>query len=606
MNQNGLESDYQLKKESKNISDQIMNINNNFDKKNYINTANNSDKIIMKNNEKHISVNNNNHLVKNYNNNPLSANKLDEKKRDKKVKNSKKVDKYIHINEKKINTNEYIYMNDDNKNVYLHYYESNQSDYYNNENKEGINKTINEEINVEKNKNKNKNWKGRTFSRFTPGGVRSSTVLFICTAIGVGFLSIPYVFSKLGIILSLILIFFNSIESYVTTNILCLSSLEHNTFVYGNLLKKIGKSYHKTIIDIGLSFGYVSSFILILILMSDFLSSIFYVFNFPALLCNNIFIVVIVCLLILPITFRNKVGTLNYFLTFSLFSLTITVITIGIQAHSYFNILKNKNIVLFNIDRNFFKCFNVLLFSFSQQPNACFITGQFNQPTHRRINKSAYRSIMLQVIFYTLFGILGYLSFLNTAKDNIVLNYENTNISILFCKFLLSITFFFSIPLNFMGSYQSLLSLFLGIRNIFYKIYFFILRRNRYITNLSSVLRDNSVDPLEEITLDNYTDTSSLNESQTSDKKQRIFVSTVITIICALIACNVKNLSNVIGIGGGITSTLISCFLPNLIYFKNRKNVKNKFKRYITLFMLFFFSFMGFFSVIITALNLVV
>ncbi|CRH00842.1 amino acid transporter, putative [Plasmodium relictum] len=600
MNENGLSNDFHSNKESRNTLDKILNLDN---KKNYINIDKSNDKISMKNNNKNATSNNNDYLIEYKNQNIHSTNKQDEKKINKKLQNGKKVEEFTYKNEKRVNKDEYIYMNDDNINVYPPYYESNQSDYYNNENKHIVNETTVESKNE---KNKNKNWKGRTFSRFTPGGVRSSTVLFICTAIGVGFLSIPYVFSKLGIVLSLILIFFNAIESYVTTNILCLSSLEHNTFVYGNLLKKIGKDYHKTIIDIGLSFGFFSSFILILILMSDFLSSIFSVFNFPSFLCNNIFIVIIICILILPITFRDQVGSLNYFLTFSLFSLSVTVITIGIQAYSYFKILENKNIVLFNLDRSFFKCFNVLLFSFSQQPNACFITGQFNQPTHRRINKSAYRSILLQIIFYTLFGILGYLSFLNTAKDNIVLNYENTNVSILCCKFLLSITFFFSIPLNFMGSYQSLLSIFLGIRNIFYKIYFFILRRNRYITNLSSVLRNDSVDPLEEITLNNFTDASSMHESEAYDKKQRIFVSTVVTIICAFIACKVKNLTNVIGIGGGITSTLISCFLPNLIYFKNRKNVENKFKRYITLFMLIFFSFMGFFSVIITTLNLVI
>ncbi|EUD68608.1 hypothetical protein C922_01007 [Plasmodium inui San Antonio 1] len=457
----------------------------------------------------------------------------------------------------------------------------------------------------EEEKKRKKNWKRRTFSRFTPGGVRSSTVLFICTAIGVGFLSIPYVFSKLGIILSLLLILINAVESYVTTNILCLSSLEHNTFVYGNLLKKIGHKYHKTIIDIGLTFGFLSSYILILILISNFLSSILYVLDFPSFLYNHTFLIILVCVLIVPITFRDQVGSLNSFLIFSLCSLTITVLTIGWQAPDYYTILINKDIVLFNMDRHFFKCFNILLFSFSQQPNACFITGQFNQPTHRRLTKSAYRSVLLQIIFYTLFGLLGYLSFLTTTKDNIILNYEDSNISIFLCKFLLSITFFFSVPLNFMGSYSSILSLYLSARNMFLKFYVFVSRRNRYLANLSTFLREDEANPFEDNALDNLTENSSTTESQTEDKTQRKLISICVTILCALIAFNVKKLSNVIGIGGGITSTLISCLLPNLIYYKNRHNVKNKLERYSTLCMLCFFSFMGFFSVIITALILI-
>ncbi|ANQ09008.1 Uncharacterized protein PCOAH_00033850 [Plasmodium coatneyi] len=488
------------------------------------------------------------------------------------------------------------------------YQESNANENYDNENITIVDVGENEknpEDEEEEEKKRKKNWKRRTFSRFTPGGVRSSTVLFICTAIGVGFLSIPYVFSKLGIILSLLLILLNAMESYVTTNILCMSSLEHNTFVYGNLLKKIGHKYHKIIIDIGLTFGFLSSYILVLILISNFLSSILYLFDFPSFFYNHTFLITLVCILIVPITFRDQVGSLDSFLVFSLFSLAITVLTIGWQARDYYTILINKDIVLFNLDKHFFKCFNILLFSFAQQPNACFITGQFNQPTHRRLTKSAYRSVVLQIIFYSLFGLLGYLSFLTTTKDNIILNYEDTNISILLCKFLLSITFFFSVPLNFMGSYSSLLSLYLSARNMFLKFYAFISRRNRYMANLSTFLREDEENLFEENTLDNLTENSSTTESQAEDKNQRKLISIFVTILCALIAFNVKKLSNVIGIGGGITSTLISCLLPNLIYYKNMHNVKNKLERYSTLCMLCFFSFMGFLSVIITALILI-
>ncbi|SBT37624.1 transmembrane amino acid transporter protein, putative [Plasmodium ovale wallikeri] len=226
-------------------------------------------------------------------------------------------------------------------------------------------------------------------------------------------------------------------------------------------------------------------------------------------------------------------------------------------------------------------------------------------PGGRRLTKSAYRSVLLQIIFYTLFGMVGYLSFLDTTKDNIILNYEDSNISILFCKFLLSVTFFFSVPLNFMGSYSSMLSLYLSGRNRFQKFYLFIFSRNRYIANLSTLLRDDTANPFEENTRDDLTENSSTAESQTEDKDQRKLISICATIVCALIAFNVRKLSNVIGIGGGITSSLISCLLPNLIYYKNRNNIKSKSKRYLTLAMLCFFSFMGFFSVIITSLILI-
>ncbi|SCN61308.1 amino acid transporter, putative [Plasmodium chabaudi chabaudi] len=470
-----------------------------------------------------------------------------------------------------------------------------------NDNDQEINENGKNKLCEENETNTKKTWQKRAFGPFTPGGVRSSTVLFLCTAIGVGLLSIPYVFSQLGIILSIILILLNALESYITTNILCMSALEHNIFVYGNLLEKIGNKYYKTLIDLGLTFSFLSGYVLILILMNDYLSNVLHTFNFPSFICNRVFITIVICLLVLPLTFREHIGSINYFLIFSLFSITLTVLTVGYQSKYYMSLLPEKNISLFKINKHFFKCFNILLFSFSQQSNACFITGQFNQPTQRRITKSESRSILIQLIFYTLFGLLGYLSFLNTTKDNIILNYEETNMSILLCKFFLCISFFFSIPLNFIATYPSMMSLYTTIHNNIQKLYSALFTRNEYLPSLSNILRYDTENPFGEYAQDGNTENSRVAESQGDDMFQRKFVAIFVTCLCAFVEFNVSKLSNFIGIFGGFTSSIISCLLPNLIYYKNMHTFKNKTERYATLALLCFFSAMGLISSIVTA-----
>lgn len=447
-------------------------------------------------------------------------------------------------------------------------------------------------------RNQRFNWRRRIFSSFTPGGVRYSTVLFICTAVGVGFLSIPFVFSKLGIILSFLLIILNALESYVTTNILCYSSLKYNTFVYGNLIQKFGKRYHKYIIDIGLIFGFVSSYILILILISNFMASFYSYLQLPPIYANHVFLVILICILEVPIMCKQNVEVLNYFLRLSLIALVFTIATITIQLQFYYTPLKKQQLKLFHLDHNFFKCFNILLFSFSQQPNACFITGQFKEPTNKRIQKSTFRSIVLQIIFYTLFGLVGYMSFLESSKDNIILNYEESNIFIIFCKVFLSITFFFTIPLNFISSYQSVCSLINGLYSLSLNILNRLVSPNQLRETLLTI-QGNPLQPLEETSSpNNIPEEENILIGNLQDPKTRIIISIIITIVCALFAIYVKNFSNVISIGGGITSSIISCILPNLIYFKNRHTVKNKWKKYSTLCLLFFFSFMSLFCVL--------
>lgn len=109
-----------------------------------------------------------------------------------------------------------------------------------------------------------------------------------------------------------------------------------------------------------------------------------------------------------------------------------------------------------------------------------------------------------------------------------------------------------------MGSYQSMLALGITTRDALYKLYTYIFRRTGYSANLSLLLSEYTNDPYQETHADNITEHSSVSESQTDDQNQRMWISVIVTIFCALIACKVKKLSNVIGIGGGITSTLIS------------------------------------------------
>lgn len=447
-----------------------------------------------------------------------------------------------------------------------------------------------------------KGFRERYFSYFTPGGVRSSTFLFLFTAIGIGCVSVPYVFSKIGIILSLILILLNAIESYVTTELLYSSSLEHNIYVYGSLMKKVGNSFHKFIIDVGLFFSFISGYILILIFLSKILISCFEVLNFPAFCMDPIFLVTVICVLLIPLSSKNNIRSLRYVYLVSVLAITVTTITIIVQTRFYYKSLpeEKKKFLLFHIDKQTFKCFNILLFAFGQQQNACFIAGQFYRPTYKRLNKAASRSIILQICFYSFLGILEYLSFSDLIKDNFLLNYEKENVPMLVCKLLLSFSFFLSVPLNFMGAYQSIRNVLLGIKNIFYNIITYCLRRNTARETLLVNVPETYIDRLDTTSTNVTEEYENGQDVQQGSPNQKLCICILISILCATISVNVEHISNVISTCGGLACTLINCLLPALLYFKKKQRVKNKLQRYLTMTLLFFFSFMGLFSVFFT------
>jgi len=94
------------------------------------------------------------------------------------------------------------------------------------------------------------------------------------------------------------------------------------------------------------------------------------------------------------------------------------------------------------------KCFTISVFAFVCHMNVVSVAGELIHPTAPRASKIAFRASTTQLVFYIVIGISGYMSFGQTVNQNFITNYPINDALIVVCRFLLTLTIFFALPIN--------------------------------------------------------------------------------------------------------------------------------------------------------------
>lgn len=87
-------------------------------------------------------------------------------------------------------------------------------------------------------RSKLREWKYVYFQPITKGSVRSSILCLLCVTIGSGLLSLPFIISRVGIILGLIIFAISAIATHWTLSLITETSKEEEIYDYSELVEK--------------------------------------------------------------------------------------------------------------------------------------------------------------------------------------------------------------------------------------------------------------------------------------------------------------------------------------------------------------------------------
>jgi len=347
-----------------------------------------------------------------------------------------------------------------------------------------------------------KNFWIRLFGPIKEGSLRGSVLAMASITFGGGCLAFSSAIRDMGLVNGLLLFLFVALISFYTLEILTQAGIKTEIYDYNQLIEKfLGKrmvfisDINNLILCLGVIVGYQK---FIYEFAIDILNYIFELNKHDVDLKMIQLYIILVCFIAIqiPLTSMKKISVLQYASITGSFAMIYSIVCICIKMPSNFE--KNNNadnpLVLFEEPSlKYLVSISVFLFGFSSHNGIFQIYVELKKPSKKRYAKVLKRSFMLEVILYLLISLGGFLSFLRKTEDNLLNNYEASDIAILISKIALFICLHCSMAINYNIMRQSYRSFFLKDEQsdfVWYKDLFFciltLLISNTIVYNLTS------------------------------------------------------------------------------------------------------------------------
>lgn len=309
----------------------------------------------------------------------------------------------------------------------------------------------------------------RLAAPLTAGGLRQSIFTLVQTSLGGGVLTLAYGMRLTGLGLGLAMLAALALLAFLGMDAMMRGAVSLEVQSTAGLLSKcIGQSSGPVMDACLVLFG-VGAMIAYFILLGDFLpslarsASLQLGMELPLTGALRTRCILLTLVVVIPLSVPKKLSALRYATPASLAAILMTAMTVLVNSPDLYEQNVGQQgfgeVEWFRLDWSFFKAFSIFLFAYNGHLNVVPVAMELQRPSSERIWKANLRVAMLLLVFYSLIGAGGYLSFFQATEQNILVNYETSTLTLL-CKFLLSCTLLVSIPTYLNPTVRSAQSLF--------------------------------------------------------------------------------------------------------------------------------------------------
>ena len=275
----------------------------------------------------------------------------------------------------------------------------------------------------------------RWFGTMQPESVRGSMLALSATAIGGGVLSLPYVCRLCGLILGfgmLLLGFFATVWSF---SLMISSDVRKNAELRGEgkdkktgirsikefCLQCVGPKMLKAYELIAIFYLY-GSLVGYQIIISNLIQGALKAMGVEEEVARNyrLYHIIGVSILTYPLCLLRSVNSLRYATFVSIGAIAYTAIILVIQVPFFWGTPMQGDLELFKLDWNFFNAFGITFFAFTCQAGFYAALDKLEKRDEVHMKKVAYRSCFINLTFYSIIALAGYLSSRSLTPDIII------------------------------------------------------------------------------------------------------------------------------------------------------------------------------------------
>jgi len=297
----------------------------------------------------------------------------------------------------------------------------------------------------------------------TIGGIRHSTLTLCSTALGGGVLAVSYVMRMVGLGLGILLLVIGAGLAFASTKVLMRACQETGHDTYAGLFAHCAGRRGGVILDAMLVVYGNGACVGYMVFLADFVPALVKLISpgAPAWLASRWLAILVATLIILPMAVQRDLASLRFVAPISIMALVYMAMTVAVKSAIYVseNDPQRGHIRFAVPSLNIPEAFSICVFAFNCHLNVVPVAGNMVRATKARIVKVSAMVNLVQLIFYLLIGVTGYLSFLDRTPQDIILGYSSNDIAVAVGRFMLTGTMLVAIPTNCIPTVRSGLQL---------------------------------------------------------------------------------------------------------------------------------------------------
>jgi len=294
----------------------------------------------------------------------------------------------------------------------------------------------------------------RTLGPLTVNGIRHSMLTLTSTALGGGVLSVSYVMVTVGLALGTALLVLGALLAFLSTTALMRMSGQTGHSTYAGLFSHCAGRLAGPILDLMLFIYGNGACVGYMVFLGDFVPPLISLGGdaVPQWLAGRELAIIAAAGLTMPMALQRDIAVLRYVAPVSILALVYMAVTVAVKSpHQYQQHVGDPayGSIRWAIPGvHITDAFALCVFAFNCHLNVLPVAGSMVRPTRARIVKVSARVNLVQLSFYMLIGITGYISFLAKTPGDIIKAYSADDVSVIIGRVMLSCTMIVAIPIN--------------------------------------------------------------------------------------------------------------------------------------------------------------
>lgn len=326
------------------------------------------------------------------------------------------------------------------------------------------------------------------------GSVLAGVFTLVSSAMGAGCLSLPFMMKRSGIILGFLMLVLGALMAHLSLVVLmsCARYTESHSMARLVSLARDPKSERQgqgplrrlftssKTVDVVIAVYGIAAVLCYLIFIGDFFTGIARSSLINSTVSRETLIVTVAVCVVWPLSLPRSLTALRYVCVVSVMAICLTAVAVACKApgymargalgasthlgeHSMERAEEAWVLKWWDTDwRSALQSFSISLFAFAAHTNAVPVATSLKRADPSSIWCVSLYSVCIELVFYVLMGLGGYLSFRGLTKQDFILNYRNDDVSMFAVRCVYGVVVCLGAPINLSPAASSIQGLLRG------------------------------------------------------------------------------------------------------------------------------------------------